>query len=110
MQAYAVQTDGKCACGCGLPVNPGTLWRKGHSERGKPKGASAWNWKGDDVAYKGVHKWVARYKVRTGICEHCERPSKRTEFANISGEYRRDVNDYVELCVVCHKRFDRKKA
>ena len=54
------------------------------------------------------------------MCEHCGkkpgtimrngRPGSGTEFANISGEYKRDINDYVELCIACHKRYDAKKG
>ena len=123
MQAFDVRTDEarvnpSCACGCGEPVTkPGNKWLKGHSQRGKMLGSLTWNWKGDDIAYRGVHKWVARHKERTGVCQHCGRRPKPTpggrkknvtSFANISGEYRRDLDDYIELCEICHKSFDRK--
>lgn len=29
-----------------------------------------------------------------------------TEWANLSGEYRRDLSDYIELCVPCHRLKD----
>ena len=71
------------------------------------------NWKGDEVGYHALHRWVERRKVRTGICSECgaqpEPMGRRrvgTEFANVSGEYRRDLADYVELCVPCHRRQD----
>lgn len=75
-------------------------------------------WQGDDVGYSGVHKWLLKNKVRTGTCQHCGRRPKRarggrlmagTEFANLSGEYRRDPSDYVELCRPCHRKFDAKR-
>lgn len=31
---------------------------------------------------------------------------RKTHNANLSGEYRRDVYDFVEMCVPCHKTFD----
>lgn len=70
------------------------------------------NWKGDDVGYVGLHDWMSKNKPRTGICEHCgDVPTVRgrtvgTEFANVSGEYRRDITDFIELCIPCHRKFD----
>ncbi len=63
------------------------------------------NWKGDSVSYGALHKWIKRNKPNNGICEHCgER--KRLDLANISKEYKRDVNDYRYLCTRCHRKFD----
>jgi len=63
-------------------------------------------WKGDAVGYKTLHEWIRKYKPipQTG-CEHCHK-NKPLHAANISGEYRRDVNDYIWLCGSCHKKFD----
>jgi hypothetical protein len=60
-------------------------------------------WKGDDVGYGGVHMWLYKNKKRVGICKSCGIVCKKSEFHNISGEHRRDVNDYIELCNSCHK-------
>ena len=78
------------------------------------RGPDNHQWKGDDVSNKGLHAWVKRHKERTGVCEHCGKKPKPiyqgttfgTEFANVSGQYRRDVNDYIELCKPCHDKFD----
>jgi hypothetical protein len=78
----------------------------------KLRGPEHPNWKGDTVGYFALHAWLERNKPRTGICGQCgsrPEPKKRnvaTEWANVSGEYRRDLNDYIELCVPCHKRRD----
>lgn len=78
----------------------------------KLAGAAHPNWAGDSVSYIALHAWVVRHKPRTGTCDACGAtpvPKKRrvaTEFANISGEYRRDVADYRELCVSCHRKAD----
>ena len=78
----------------------------------KLRGVEHPNWKGEEVGYVSLHRWLERWKPRTGICEGCgatPEPKKRrvaTEFANFSGEYRRDVADYIELCVSCHKKRD----
>lgn len=62
-------------------------------------------WKGDDVSYKALHQWVCRHKQKNGVCGSCGKKS-RTDFHNISGEYKRDVNDYEELCRSCHNKKD----
>jgi hypothetical protein len=64
-------------------------------------------WMGDNAGYSALHKWLYNHKEKTGICEHCgKKPKTRTEFANLSGEYKRDINDYGELCSSCHRLFD----
>lgn len=58
--------------------------------------------------YSAAHKWIAKNKLRTYKCERCDREVKRTEFANLSGEYRRDLSDWQELCMPCHSKLDGK--
>ena len=76
------------------------------------QGETHYNWSANP-SYQAIHKWLRKNKQRTGICQICgARPiwlmSGRigTEFANISGEYRRDVDDYIELCRPCHRIYD----
>lgn len=80
------------------------------ASKNHPKNEEHPMWKGDEASYSALHYWVARNKERTGVCYLCGAEAgvdcDRTEFANISGEYRRDVEDYLELCRKCHKRFD----
>lgn len=77
----------------------------GHKEETNPA------WKGDDVGYKSIHDWVRRYKTKTGICTHCRKDKgtltgHATQWANIDALYRRNLDDYIELCPSCHKRYD----
>lgn len=65
------------------------------------------NWKGDEVGYFALHDWVERNKERTGRCEWCGATPNLTHFANLSGDYRRDVADFAELCLPCHYAYDR---
>ena len=44
--------------------------------------------------------------LRTIICKYCRKENCRFEWANISGEYKRDLNDWMNLCVSCHKKYD----
>lgn len=63
-------------------------------------------WKGNAVAYKTLHAWVGRHKVKAGACSECG-AAGATEWANVSGQYRRDLDDFTELCRSCHRRFDK---
>ena len=62
-------------------------------------------WKGDEVGYDALHEWIKNRKPKPALCEICnERPSK--DLANISGEYKRDVNDFQWICRRCHMKSD----
>ena len=39
-------------------------------------------------------------------CEWCERDSGRIHWANRSGQYLRDLDDWFQLCPPCHARYD----
>jgi hypothetical protein len=65
------------------------------------------NWRGDDVSYSGIHYWVSRHLGKPSKCEHCgSTEENKYEWANISKEYKRDLTDWVRLCVSCHIKFD----
>lgn len=62
-------------------------------------------WKGDNVKYGSLHDWVKWHKPKVALCEICgEKPPQ--DLANISGEYKRDINDYKWLCRRCHMESD----
>lgn len=57
------------------------------------------------VSYSMLHKWVKEKKPKTELCEMCNsKPPK--ELANLSGEYKKDVNDFMWLCLECHGLLD----
>ena len=62
-------------------------------------------WKGDAAGYMAKHHWMRRHFEKQGVCEECGRVGK-TDWANLSGEYRRDREDYAEMCRSCHFRRD----
>ena len=64
-------------------------------------------WKGENCSYSAVHKWINAYYKKSGKCKNCGNSKPRTEWANISLEYKRDILDYIELCSSCHRYFDR---
>lgn len=76
--------------------------------RAKQSGVNHPRWQGEETSYKNLHLWLAKMKEKTGICSSCSQ-ERYTQWANISGEYRRDPDDFIELCVPCHKRYDKEK-
>jgi len=74
------------------------------------KGKDCHNWKGDKVGYSALHDWVYRQLGSQQKCEHCLTIKKRTyHWANKSGKYLRKKNDWIRLCVPCHRKYDNKK-
>lgn len=80
-------------------------WHKALPEDKHPR------WKGDDVGYHVLHRWVQKHKGKPSFCNHCLSTSeKRYEWANISGEYKRDLDDWTRLCRSCHIKYDKERG
>lgn len=76
-------------------------WMKGRN------GISANAWKGDKAGYHAVHLWLSKHFSKPDACEQCgKKDFSRLEWANISGEYKRDISDYKALCPSCHRLMD----
>ena len=74
-----------------------------------PKDENHPRWKGDGVGYDALHSWIQRKlgKAQTCIiCKGAKTPTKTFQWANISREYKRVLEDWVELCSSCHRIFD----
>jgi len=66
-------------------------------------------WKGDNASYAAKHIWFKNNWVRPSYCEHCGKNPpeiKRFEWANTTGVYTRNREDYLNLCTSCHMRMD----
>lgn len=80
-------------------------WNKGIPSEIKDE--HKFNWKGDKVGYGGLHQWIGRKLGKPKKCEDCGTiKAKMYNWANISGEYKRDLKDWKRLCRKCHHRFD----
>jgi hypothetical protein len=67
-------------------------------------------YKGEKVGYWGLHRWLDRTLGRPKKCQDCGTTNQSRYFwANISGLYKRDINDFKRLCGKCHKAFDKDK-
>ena len=117
-----VLSDQPCECGCGqmtlIMWRSDTRWGhvrgqplrfvKGHNCRIRAPGEP---WGRDLPHYNAVHYWVSKNKPKTGVCEICEQDvgkkgSRGTQMANRSQQYLWDLDDYMELCRRCHRRYD----
>lgn len=80
-------------------------------------------WKGEEASYHAKHMWVRKHYGKPNECEQegCSYPKvvnagrtiidkpSRYEWANISGEYKRERSDWVMLCPSCHRKIDMGK-
>jgi hypothetical protein len=78
--------------------------RVNHSNRDENNYA----WKGDKATYSSKHKWITRKLGSPKYCEICKRTDqKKYEWANKDHEYSRKKEDYMRLCIPCHRKYDR---
>lgn len=65
-------------------------------------------WKGDFASYSALHYWLYRQVGKANYCsKNTTHKSTRYHWANISGLYKRDVNDFMALCPSCHHKYDK---
>lgn len=58
--------------------------------------------------YQALHSWVRRHYGKADKCIYCGNDSI-VDWANISKEYKRDINDWIKLCRKHHIAYDRGK-
>lgn len=66
-------------------------------------------WAGDDLSYKGIHRWLKRIYGKADLCENtdCTHESKTFDWALLKGcEYQRKRENFWKLCRSCHKKYD----
>jgi hypothetical protein len=66
-------------------------------------------WKNKEVGYGALHDWIKRRTHRPSNCQMCFK-NCRPDLANKSGEYKRDLSDWVWLCRSCHMKSDGRLA
>ena len=73
------------------------------------RGEKSTSWKGCEATYSSIHDWVRYWKGNPDHCEKCGTNEKRKykyHWANIDHKYRRVLDDYIPMCVSCHKIYD----
>lgn len=88
--------------------------RKARSEIMKARAISNENhphWKGDNVGYKALHKWIKKEKPKPKLCELCGEPEYYKSFgkfqlSNKTGKLIRDTNNFQWVHQVCHSKYD----
>ena len=122
-QVYVHKTNCKCFRCSGVSWNKGlkgvmpTPWNKG--TKGLTKVNSGSFKKGErrsiktefkrnakELSYMGVHSWIRRIYDKAIWCSWCG-SCVNIDWANISGEYKEDRKDWIQLCGKCHHKFDK---
>ncbi|MFA5990501.1 MAG: hypothetical protein WC803_12970 [Sphingomonas sp.] len=73
------------------------------------------SWKGDKCGYAAKHVSVKSQVGNPKKCKHCGKVGEKANgrwnvhWANVSGEYKREAEDYIGLCRKCHYWFDRSR-
>lgn len=78
-------------------------------------------WKGDNAGYEAIHNWMYRTFGKADKCENpeCKYPRlsrkgkmmlapKKYHWANKTGNYLREREDWLMLCPSCHQFYDDK--
>jgi hypothetical protein len=112
--------EGKCMeCGSKLLTTQSEITRGGgklcsrkcyyiYQRKTIKRGEESHAWKGEKVGKTALHNWVERQLGKPKICWHCgSKNKKKYEWANKSQEYKRDVDDWLRLCTLCHAKYDK---
>jgi hypothetical protein len=66
-------------------------------------------WKGNKVSYRCLHLWIQRKLGKAQKCVVCGKlktTPKSVGWANIDHKYKRNLTDWISLCVSCHAIYD----
>jgi hypothetical protein len=77
----------------------------------KKTGCKGWAILGGKNEYRNLHKQITKLLGKPTKCEHCGKDGligKQIHWASKSGEYKKDENDWIRLCVRCHFNKDKK--
>lgn len=85
-----------------------TLKKIGHKPPKLKPGEHPWNYKGEEVGYRGIHRYISVIKGKAKKCSVCGEDKKIIDWANIDHKYSRNPNDYIALCKKCHGVYDKK--
>ena len=65
------------------------------------------DWTQNTISYHRLHRWVEQHLGQPNKCENCDSTDRKWyDWANISGEYKLSLDDWVRLCRICHYNID----
>jgi hypothetical protein len=93
-------------------------WQR-QQKHGDPNHVQYSGWRGDDVGYIGQHQRIYRLRgpALEQLCRQCGAQAEEWAYDHADlnekldpkrGPYSLDPNHYLPLCVLCHRRSDRK--
>ena len=92
----------------GFQIGHPVFSNKGRFKKGQYSGKSNPQWKGNKAGIVAIHSYIKNHYGKPNKCEDCgTTKAKKFEWANISGEYHRDIKDFKRLCTKCHRAFDK---
>lgn len=97
--------EGRIAWNRGIPRTQEVKDAVSKANKGRLENEKNPNWKGDNVGYLAIHAWIKRHYGQPNKCEQCSN-TKNIDWANKSGQYKRDITDWIRLCKSCHKIYD----
>ena len=116
---YKKRSDRKseyCSRKCFFKSRIGSTLSRGHrlkmslAKKGKPRldrrGQHSPLWRGSEASYQAIHTWVRYHLGRASNCSFCGVLGRKYSWANKSGKYFRDLNDWISLCYPCHFKYD----
>ena len=109
VNAYRIKTgrNKHCSIKCaGLSKKGKPSWNKGKINHWM-LGEKNHRWRGDKVGYYGLHTWVQRQLGKALKCQNCGNIEK-VEWANKNHKYERNLEDWIQLCYKCHRKYDSK--
>jgi len=74
--------------------------------RNNPMFGKVGNWKGDNVTYSPLHRWIRKHLPVPSNCQECDKETKYLDCANVTGVYNRELINWKYLCRACHIRQD----
>lgn len=76
-------------------------------------GKNHWNFKGNQVGYGALHDWIVKIAGSAITCEKCGKSEKPIgkkrwfEWSNKTGKYNRELKNWWQLCISCHRIYDK---
>lgn len=95
---------------CGIVVSRNKDYCLEHAMKHYNTGEKNHKWRGDNISYGSIHDWIQYHKGKPSRCLHSgysDIPcSEKLEWASKSHKAKRDLDDYIPLCVRHHRLFD----